>query len=112
MLCPACATPWDFKQTPCRVCNKKIDWTKYQQEAHQKSRDLKNIHEIDLANVVLAYDTRTETLENRVNVYKSNGSKLQTMLEQAQSLLRGQRSQVKELRQEREYKKFVYIYSI
>ena len=55
-------------------------------------------HEIDLANVVLAYDTRTETLENRVNVYKSNGSKLQTMLEQAQFLLRGQRSQVKKLR--------------
>lgn len=43
VLCPACATPWDFKQTPCRVCNKKIDWTKYQQEAHQKSRDLKNM---------------------------------------------------------------------
>ena len=43
VLCPACSTPWDFKQTPCRVCNKKIDWTLYQQEAHRKSRDLKNM---------------------------------------------------------------------
>jgi hypothetical protein len=43
VLCPACATPWDFKQTPCRVCSKKVDWTNYQQEAHRKSRDLKNM---------------------------------------------------------------------
>jgi hypothetical protein len=43
VLCPACSTPWDFKQTPCRTCKKKVDWVKYQEEAHIKARDLKNM---------------------------------------------------------------------
>jgi hypothetical protein len=56
---------------------------------------LNRSHEVDLANVVLAYDTRMETLENRMDVRKSNNSKLNTMLEQAQQLLRDQKNQVK-----------------
>ena len=43
ILCPACSTSWDFKQTPCRICNKKIDWHELQQAAHKKARDLKNM---------------------------------------------------------------------
>ena len=41
VLCPACRTPWDFKQTPCRTCKKIVNWTKYQESAHKKARDLK-----------------------------------------------------------------------
>ncbi len=42
-MCPACQTSWDFKQTPCRICNKKVDWTALQQSVHRKARDLKNM---------------------------------------------------------------------
>ncbi len=34
VYCPACRTAWNFMHAPCRVCNKKIDWNKMQQDAH------------------------------------------------------------------------------
>ena len=41
IACPACGTAWDYKQQPCRICAKDIDWAKYQRESHKKAHRMK-----------------------------------------------------------------------
>ena len=84
----------------------KVITVQYQAHLRQQGKLMaKNIerlnraHEIDLANVILAYDTRMETLERRIDVHKSNNSKLQTMLDQAKHISHEQRVEIKALRQ-------------
>ena len=41
IACPACGTAWDYKQQPCRICAKDIDWAKYQKESHKKAHRMR-----------------------------------------------------------------------
>ena len=56
---------------------------------------LRRTHEKDLSNVVLAYDTRMDTLENKIRVHTRNNTKLNMMLEQLKHVYHSQCMEIK-----------------
>jgi Ca2+-binding EF-hand superfamily protein len=61
-------------------------------------RRMKRTHEVDLANVVLAYDTRIDTLENKITTHKSNNLKLNAMVKQLKHVLTSQRADIAKMK--------------
>ena len=56
---------------------------------------LRRTHEKDLSNVVLAYDTRMDTLDNKIRVHARNNTKLNMMLEQLKNVYHSQCMEIK-----------------